>query len=209
MNSRDGWTKTLDDAANAVDASLGYHLVYGPWDTIYRAETAFVSANPGKRTRDGRDRMVSDERGNSFEVESKTTLSPLTAQFLKLCEFIGVSPLDVLTGTANPFRTDSEKDLTSEQRFTGTNLAHHFWSECFALGRLSRFVVSSDSARDIIISVTRARLIDEFPSNWGNTKIRKYTFSSDGVVVHLPQMSRYKLFSRTECLEPLERAFRQ
>ena len=208
MESRDTWERRLDEAASRENVNNGFHLLYGPWSVIGQTSLAFVSGNPGRRTADGRDRMVSDERGNSYEVEAGTTLSPITAQFLKMCGFLKCSPSQVLTGTSNPFRTNAERDLTPGQRSVGRELARRFWSDVLALGTLRRIVVSSDSARDLVVEVTKAKARDEFPSGWGNTSIRTYGFD-DGDIIHLPQLSRYKLFSRAECVDPLKKAFAQ
>ena len=40
---------------------------------------------------------MSDERGNSYEVEKEISKSPITPQFLNLCEFLETEPKNVLT----------------------------------------------------------------------------------------------------------------
>ena len=92
MMDKNYWQNKLSTLERDYSFHEGYKLLFSPWNTIQKANHAFISLNPG-RAPDGADlRVISDERGNSYEVEEFTTKSPLTAQFLKLCSFLyGVS----------------------------------------------------------------------------------------------------------------------
>ena len=55
----------------------GYELLSCPWNTIGTTETAFISLNPGKPPDVKELRYVSNEQGNSYEVDRFITKSPI------------------------------------------------------------------------------------------------------------------------------------
>ena len=77
---RDFWFDRLTAEERRLDLSGGFKFLYGPWKGLETARIAFLSLNPGQAPVEAELRVVSDERGNSYEVERTTTLSPITEQ---------------------------------------------------------------------------------------------------------------------------------
>ena len=102
---RDHWIRELEQAEEQLGFKDGYKFVYGPWETLETAEVAFFSLNPGKASPRHMDiiREIADERGNTFEVEQWTTVSPMNDQFLQLAQLLGRQPAEILTGVMAPF----------------------------------------------------------------------------------------------------------
>ena len=66
----------LKSAEKKYNFSDGFKLLYCPWDNISSSNIAFISLNPGNAPENAELRMVSDERGNSYEIEMDITKSP-------------------------------------------------------------------------------------------------------------------------------------
>ena len=99
--NRTNWDNKLREIEAAYRFKRGYKLLYCPWETLDHHKLVFLSLNPGARTPHGSDpieQAISDERGNSYEVEQFNSRSPISDQFLRLCEFMAVAPAEVLTG---------------------------------------------------------------------------------------------------------------
>jgi hypothetical protein len=205
MKSREYWDEKLQAAAKAHGFSQGYKMLYSPWTTIGAHSAIFLSLNPGKPPVAAEMCVVSDERGNSYEVERDTTQSPITAQFLKLCDFIGVKPSRVLTGVAAPFRSERWNTLSSTQRRAALSIGREFWSEVLPNSPARLIVTCSDEASELAVSITGARLDSVTPSGWGNITLSRYLAGGDRRIVKLPHLSQFKLFSRAEA-EPFLKA---
>lgn len=205
------WSEKLSLTYSEYGCLDGYKLLYCPWETIEKAKVAFISLNPGEPPEDADLEVISDERGNSYEVEMLTTKSPITEQFLKLCEYIQVSPNEVLTGTICPFRSKDWNffingyPFSDKQKEIGLKLGMEFWSD--ALKHIDLIITVGDETTKSVIDIINAKKILEINSGWGNIKIRKYINSKNKTVIHLPHLSRFRLFSRAECQEPLEKVF--
>lgn len=196
--NRDNWQQKLELQEVEIGINEGFKFLYCPWATLTRAKVAFISLNPG-RPPDGADlRCVSDERGNSYEVEKQVTLSPITDQFLSMCSFIGVQPSDVLAGVAVPFRSRSWTDFTPAQKAFGLKIGDEFWSEAFNLAKLELVVVCSAEAAGLVARTVSANYLAEISAGWGSQRIRVYRSPSGMRVVHLPHLSRFRLFGRVE-----------
>lgn len=204
---RIAWTRKLADLEHRLGFSDGYHFVYGPWSSLDRGEIAFLSLNPG-RTSDHADlRTISDERGNSYEVERATTKSPLTDQFLKLATFLGTEPSRILTGAAAPFRSKDWHSLTTRQRSESLALGREFWSGPLSRPELRLVIACSQPVADMVVDVTDALLVAEVSACWADVKLRRYRSRTGKMIVHLPHLSRYKLLSREASRVALRRIF--
>ena len=208
------WTKKLSDADKRYNFFDGYKLLYCPWETIHEVKIAFISLNPGKPPQNAELREVSDERGNSYWVERKITESPITDQFLKLCDFIEKTPDEILTGAICPFRSMdwdffmNGKVFTDKQKEIGLNLGAEFWKE--GLKNVSTIITVGNETTNSITKITDTKLTREINSGWGNVKLRRYENHEKNIsVIHLPHLSTYKLFSRPECREPLKKIFKK
>ena len=191
------WKQALADEEKRLGLDDGYKFVFGPWDTLNHAEIAFLSLNPGKCPDDFVKRTISDERGNSYEVEQDTTISPITNQFLLLARLLGVAPGEVLTGVAAPFRSHQWSDFSRRQRSESLALGRRFWTVPLKRPDLRLILVCSKEAAKLVVDVTGASFDIETPAGWGNVKLRRYRCGGGKVVVHLPHLSRYRLLGRT------------
>lgn len=201
---RDEWTERLAKDEKALGFSNGFKFVYGPWATLDTAKVAFLSLNPGRPPDNVDMRTVSDERGNSYEVERLITRSPITDQFLKLAEFLGHQPSDILTGVIAPFRSDDWDGMTREQKSRSLDLGREFWSIPLSRPELHLVISCSQEATNTVVKLTDASFEKEQPARWGNTRLRRYRANNNKVILHLPHLSRYRLLGR----EPSEQALR-
>lgn len=195
---RDGWQRHLVEEEARQGFSKGFKFLYGPWETREGAEVAFLSLNPGRAPAMADIRTVSDERGNSYAVEATTGVSPLTQQFLAFAARIGSPPEAILTGVAAPFRTDNWGSTSLAQRQAMLSLGRLFWREPMAGRRLRLVVAISNEAAALAVELTGAKAMSEHPAGWGNLMIRRYQLPNGGSVVHLPHLSRFRLFGREQ-----------
>ena len=152
--------------------------------------------------------MLSDERGNSYEVEKRETQSPLTNQFLKLCSFLGIPPNQILTGVACPFRSDQWNDFSTGQKEAGLKFGKLFWSKVLD-EKIKLIITSGGIANKLITEIKDAKIETEKKACWANICLKRYSNSQNTKIVALPHLSRFKLFSRTECRNPLNAIFRE
>ena len=184
----------------------GYKLLYCPWSTINHSSIAFISLNPGSNMPDEADiRLLSDERGNSYEIEMHTTKSPITHQFLELCKLLNKNPSDILTGTICPFRGKSWNSFSRDQKSEGIMLGKYFWHK--TLDKVNLFICIGNDVAKNMISISDFKKEKIFDSGWGDIKIKRYKDSADKTLIHLPHLSTFKLFSRKDCLPVLEQVF--
>ena len=202
---RDIVSKQLRQAELDLDFTDGYQLLYCPWKTLGTHEIACVSINPSLREDDFK-RMLSDERGNSYQVEAHQELSPITKQILKLCHRLGKMPEQLLMGTICPFRSDNWNDLRRDVKDVGLKIGKEFWGQ--ALSSQIRLVITlGDPAQKTICELFDAHLEFEIRANYQNTLLRRYKTESGVEIISLPHLSRFRLFSRWQCDEPLEQIF--
>ena len=184
----------------------GYELLSCPWNTIGTTETAFIALNPGKPPDVKELRYVSNEQGNSYEIDRFVTKSPITEQFFKLCKFIDTEPRKILTGMACPFRGGHWNHFSNQQKDIGLSIGRQFWSEALD-DRIKLIIVLGDDTKTMIVDLKNARLDYEVEAKWQNTKNRRFITSTGTKIIQLPHLSRFKIFSREECLEPLKEIF--
>ena len=208
MQSREVWDAKLRTAARVHGFEQGYKILYSPWATLGSPAAIFLSLNPGKPPLEAEMCIVSDERGNSYEVERETTRSPITAQFLKMCDFIGLTPSQVLTGVVAPFRSDRWASLSGLQRRAALLVGREFWSEVLPRSPAGLIITCSDEAAEMVVSITGARLDAVTPSGWGNIKLSRYLAPNGKRIVKLPHLSQFKLFSRLDSAPYLKEIFR-
>lgn len=195
---RDDWISLLDRAERELGFEAGYKFLYGPWASLEGRKVGFFSLNPGRPPDDAEPRTISDERGNSYEVEQQTTRSPITRQFLLLADFLGLKPSEILTGVVAPFRSNSWAGLTKEQREGSLALGKQFWADPLSRPALRLVFACSNEAKHVITELVDASLDLEILAGWGAIKLRRYRAANGKVVVHLPHLSRFQLLGRSE-----------
>lgn len=194
---RDEWQKRLVKLESMYGYRHGFKLLYCPWSTLFEGcEVAFLSMNPAGRTPDDADpRTVSDERGNSYRIERYTTKSPITEQYLQLCELMRVSPDRVLCGALAPFRTKKWKASRDGQNMA---IGRVFWEAALGMQSSLRVLVCSGKpAENTLIDMLGGELERSVSAEWGNIRIRQYRVADPACsLIALPQLSRFKLLSR-------------
>ena len=198
---KNDWVNKLESIEKVYDFKKGYKLLYCPWDTIGKSSTAFVSLNPGNAPVNANLRLISDERGNSYEVEKNITKSPINKQFLELCKFLNKKPSEILAGTVCPFRSSSWNSLTKRQRDAGIKIGQKFWSE--VLLNIDLIVCVGYESANIICGILDFEDDIIIDSGWGDLKLKRYNNSKNQTMVSLPHLSTFKLFSRQQCIGPL------
>lgn len=196
MNFREEWFLRLQDAEQKLGLSDGFKFLYTPWSTIESAQVAFLSLNPGVPPDEAELRVISDERGNSYEIERETTRSPITAQFLALAKLINLPPASILTGVAAPFRTNHWEDLSTIQSITALELGREFWSKPLLRSDLRLILAVSAEAAALAVDLTNATFELELPAYWGTMSLRRYRTPDGRAIIHLPHLSRFQLLSR-------------
>jgi hypothetical protein len=202
---RDTLSKQLKKVELGFDFNDGYQLLYCPWGTLGSHEIACISINPSLRE-GHRKRMLSDERGNSYQVEAHQELSPITKQILKLCRRLGKQPDQILMGTICPFRSDNWKDLRKDVKDVGLKIGKEFWGDVLSQ-KIKLVITLGDPAQKTICELFDADLELEIRANYQNTLLRRYNTETGIEIISLPHLSRFRLFSRWQCDAPLERIF--
>jgi hypothetical protein len=190
------WMALLTKAEVALGFSQGFKPLYSPWSLLRTGKVAFMSLNPGRAPDHADLRMVSDERGNSYLAERLVTRSPLSAQFLQLCNLIGSAPAEVITGVAAPFRSGAWGDLAPAQKQASLEIGRRFWAVPLARPDLRLILACSGEATRLAVSITGARLEAETSAAWGNIRLRRYVAPGGKVIVQLPHLSRFRLLGR-------------
>tara|TARA_B100000780_G_C21077515_1_gene433826 strand:- start:100 stop:1038 length:939 start_codon:yes stop_codon:yes gene_type:complete len=198
----------LKSVEKKYNFSDGFKLLYCPWSNISSSNIAFISLNPGNAPENAELRMVSDERGNSYEIEMDITKSPINEQFMKLCDFLEKKPSDFLTGAAIPFRSNNWDSLSKEQKIAGVEVGISLWKEILG-SNIKTIIVTGEEACKIVLKIKSAKLKLSIPSNWSNTKLKKY-ISEDGTeIFSIPHLSSYRLFLRDKSIKQLKILFRK
>ena len=200
------WESRLNKIATDYQFDDGYKLLYCPWSTIEASTLAFISLNPGAAPSGVQKNLVSDECGNSYVEEANNTESPLTRQFILMSQMLEYPPSRILTGVIHPFRSNSWKDFSKERKDIGLQVGVEFWSRALSQ-KINTIVVTGSETCQHLIKITNSKLELSIPSGWGTTQIHRYVNSHGCKVIALPHLSRYKLFSRPECQQPLTKIF--
>ena len=152
------------EAERTYDFQEGFKLLYVPWKTILTSKIAFISLNPGKPPKNADLRVISDERGNSYEVEEFTTESPLTPQFLKLSKFLKVPPRLILTGAFCPFRGAKWKHFSKEKKNIGFEIGKKFWFPVIRKNNI-KLIITLGHGKELLNTLTKP-IVDEFNAKY-------------------------------------------
>lgn len=203
----------ITDAEKKFGFKQGYKLLYVPWKTIDIAKIAFISLNPGKPPEDADLRVISDERGNSYEVEEATTMSPLTKQFLKLSKYLNTDPESILTGAFCPFRSERWKDFTSEQKHIGFEIGKKFWYPALKKNGV-KIIITLGHGAELLSTLTlpiakelEATLDKEIVlgNNW--CSLRRFK-GKNITIIQLPHLSQFRIFdNKNSYIKEIEEIF--
>lgn len=197
------WDKQIASDAQRLGFKEGYKILYCPWETISNSDTVFLSLNPGRPPQGADLFTLSDERGNSYEVEKYTTSSPITEQFLALANLLDLQPKQILTGTVAPFRSNRWKNMPLTQRRAALEIGKAFWKEVFLANRPKRVICCCPEAGRLANEILNATPEMTINSGWGNTSLHRFRAKDGVLVAQIPHLSTFKLLSRPACIAPL------
>ena len=205
---REYFQKQLREVETELNFSDGYQLLYGPWKTIGSQNIACISLNPSLRNDDHK-KMISDERGNSYQVEEFTTSSPITAQILKMCSYLEVSPEKVLMGTICPFRSKDWNTMKKDNKMVmerGLAIGREFWDQALS-NRMNLVIALGKEATDTLCQLFNGEKELEIRANYQNTTLKRFRTNRNFKIISLPHLSRFLIFSRLACTAPLQKIF--
>ena len=184
----------LRNTASGLNFREGFKLLYCPY-SLMNGDTRilFLSLNPGYAPSHFNKESVSDERGNSYEVELSETSSPLNRQFIELIQLLGISSDEVLTGAYVPFRTDRWSDLSKHQEKKSLEIANAFWNPLIARHPLT-ICCGNTVFEDVYRNLRSKGAVKKIHSGWGNASIKICNHHSNHVI-GLPHLSSYRLLS--------------
>ncbi len=208
MLSKDYYKERINEVESSYNFNNGYQFLYCPWDSIGSHDVACITLNPRCRE-DKFKRMISDERGNSYEVEEFTTKSPITLQILKLCKFINKKPNQIIMGTICPFRSDDWQSFckyNKKVKEEGLKIGEDFWQQ--VLNKKIKLIISlGEPTHKLITRFKKAELEITMTANYQKTSLKRYNAKDGTKIIALPHLSHFKLFSRKESLVQLEKIF--
>lgn len=193
--------KELDNLTKIGNFEEGYHLLYVPWETITKAKVAFVSLNPGATNKAENHHKVQEKSGNSYELEHSTSISPITKQFIELSSLLGVKPINLLTGSYVPFRSNNWKKLATDQKKLALSFSRRFWP--LALANVKLIITCGNFVSKELVALHKMDLYMEAEAGWGEIKLKAFHNSSGQRLLALPHLSTYKLLSRKTSKEAL------
>lgn len=189
---------------------------------------ALITLNPGGEEQRPDHPQDSCEEGCAYLVESwKNGKSPGEAplqiqvrrMFAELAEKLHYQGTpeglleESLSGYFIPFRSPSFNEL--EHRSEALDFGESIWSSILESVRPGLIICidtkTYERLKELIPRTYRLRETNHIPikTGWGNTEIDILEFgeSSEARLLRLPHLSTYKLFSRAECVEPVDRIF--
>jgi hypothetical protein len=192
----------LKELAQTHQFNDGFKLIYDRWDRIGNSNVIFLSLNPGRAPLGVNREEVSDENGNTYVVELSITKSPINRQFIDLFELLGISLDKVLSGVYIPFRSNRLKDLSKDQKNVALEFSRQFW---FPLVREKDiiFCCGLEVFNEIHKQLYAGNKVENIPSGWGKTAIKRIATTSGQMVIGLPHLSTFKLLSNKVCRQVL------
>jgi hypothetical protein len=96
------------------------------------------------------------------------------------------------------------KDLSKQQKDAALSFSRQFW---FPLVQEKDLIICCgvDVFKEIHGQLFPNNKVENIPSGWGTTKIKRITTSKGKVVVGLPHLSTFKLLSNQACRSVLSR----
>jgi hypothetical protein len=224
---RCGGKKMFEEAISQIERaysdlghSLGWRFLYSPISTL-SASTPFllVGLNPG-----GREHHISEnvEEGNAYRLErwgKKNSFNPLQVQigclFEVLARKLGQASPDAfmdstLTSNFCPFRSPSWEELHEQTK--SIQFSRELWSRLLPQLSPSAIVCLGSEPfmhfRKVLLSLGGVEHHHQPKrTEWGDvtyTESHIKLQSRDVLMLRLPHLSTYKIFSRPECTAAVE-----
>ncbi len=222
-------------ACRELGHPYGWRFITGPRRTLSPAtKIALITTNPAGHEVPPDHPHESQELGSAYLIESWNGQPPGTSilqvqiqeLFRELQTVLGnKEPLHafaahrVLGAHLIPFRSPRLHEL--HRKTESIAFAHSLWGRIFAQWLPSLFIVIGNEAqRELAKVLTQTRQLKRGTpqalrqTGWGNTTFKLEQFiSSDGsqpvVILGLPHLSTFKLFSRAPCAEPIRRVLNE
>ena len=214
--SLDAFAKGLENEirrdAPKYSERYGWRFLYSPVDVLDGAKAAFIGLNPGG-TGEGEKldnfAMPSGQSAYRDEIWSKQSdhgTAPLQVQAKRIFKFLDIPSHEVLAGNIVPFRTPKWADLSPELRKNGLDLGASLWSRILSRAKPSIIVSVGRDAGTAMSEICGVPLVEKFESGWGKIKVRRGR-KDDMTIVGLPHLSRFRIFSRADHRDVLQRVF--
>lgn len=178
----------------------GWSFMFTPEEFVKTARVVLVGLNPGGkklgsenewdyRHDDGRINAYVDEQWEDYDPGQH----PLQIQVTRLFEALAVQPSEVFAANFVPFRSPSWADLPDRKGALAFMRPH--WAELLASSPAQVFCSLGKIAGREIARILDARYCDSHLIGHGRQFIDVYRDTRGRVVLSIPHLSRFKLFS--------------
>jgi hypothetical protein len=190
---------------------IGWRFITGKFANLSTATVAIIGLNPGGTVRHGP--SWSQEEGNMYVSESWRNKpagnAPLQQQVQRMMSVVGVvDPHEVFTAQFVPFRSPRWDDLPNRKAALAFSEALWSWALPQSPAKLFLCIGQKESAPRLA-NLLGAHHKRATPANWSACKIDRYESPGGHVILGLPHLSIYKLFSRPRSIEAFKTALSQ
>jgi len=176
--------------------SAGWRFIMTPERTLANAEVAIIGLNPGGNRRHGP--PWSQEEGNAYFIESWGGKiaggDPLQRQVQRMCQVLGVRKDDVFAAQFVPFRSNRWKELP--RRREALAFSRQLWSWALPQMKAKLFLCIGKDVAPEVAGLLGASWVGAVQAHWGNHTIDRYRTPDGRLILGLPHLGTYKLFSR-------------
>lgn len=183
----------------ALNLNSGFQLMYSPWASQANPEVVFLSLNPSDKLPSGVPiRSVSNELGNSYELEAPNAVSAINHQVLSMVNLLGREPKDVLTGALVPFRSSEWKTLPPQAQEAGLRVGQEFWQPLLAKPSVKLILTCGNKIEKLACEWTGMSkgAVEKHNTHWGSYVARVYRNRSGKMLINMPHLSRFTIFGR-------------
>ena len=128
--------------------------------------------------------------------------SRVQRQVRRMFEVMDIKADKILSGYLVPFRSQDWKRLP--EKSASIRFGIGLWREVFEQAHVQTIIAFGKDTAPHMINILDATPIASHLAGWGTHTIEEYRFGTDGRLVVLPHLSRFRLFGRP----PSESAFR-
>ncbi|MBC6406613.1 MAG: hypothetical protein GDA40_00235 [Rhodobacteraceae bacterium] len=203
--------KRIERAYTQSGNDLDWRFLASPCSTLDGAEVAFIDLKPGGKGHVPGQTRFCTEPGKSAYVDEQWPGrphggAPLQIQMQKLFHGLRVKPEEVLAGHLVPFRFSDQAGLRN-RKFV-MDFCEQIWGEVLAHAKPKLVVALGREAQKVTARVlgVDAGSINKIKVGWGDYCGTRARFPG-GVLVHVPNLSRFKIIGKPESKEGLARLF--